>query len=72
MGFGGSLMQSLDASVDAGDQGHALVVFSSADHEDRWNLNHSLKPDLRSRHKSSAILPSRREQVSSREPSTKS
>ena len=52
--------------------GHRLRGISPADHANRRNLNQSSKPDQSRRNESSAIPPSIREQVSFREPSTKS
>ena len=46
--------------------GHGVRGLSPADHANRRNLNHSLKPDQSRRNESSAIPPSIREQVSFR------
>ena len=68
----GSSVWPLDPFGAADESGHRLRGLSPADHANRRNLNQSSKPDQSRRNESSAIPPSIREQVSFREPSTKS
>ena len=68
----GSPVWPLDPSGGDDESGHRLRGLSPADHANRRNLNQSSKPDQSRRNESSAIPPSIREQVSFREPSTKS
>ena len=68
----GSPVWPLDPSGGDDESGHRLRGLSPADDANRRNLNQSSKPDQSRRNESSAIPPSIREQVSFREPSTKS
>ena len=65
-------MRPLDPSGGDDESGHCLRGLSPAEHANRRNLNQSSKPDQSRWNESSAIPPSIREQVSFREPSTKS
>src|SRR5271157_2940170 len=68
----GSPVWPLDPSGGDDESGHRLRSLSPADHANRRNLNQSPKPNQNRRTEFSAIPSSTREQVSVREPSTKS